>query len=185
MNDRDIEIIDAITKREKAAYKLLFEEYFEKMVLFAEYFLLSRQESEDIVQELFLGLWNRHEIPVIRISLKSYLFTQVRNRCLNRLKHLNIVDKHDRWLREAQEYAEIPDVEMDESLLRRVNAAIDELPLQARTIFQRCVIDGKKYREVADEMGISINTVNTQMKRAFKYLRNRLGNSLLLFIMSL
>lgn len=183
-NYSDKDIADALSMQDKAVYQLLFDRYFERMVLFAEYFLLDRSEAEDVVQELFLSLWNRREIPVISISLKSYLFTQVRNRCLNRLKHLKIVDKHSSWLREALEYAEIPDVEIDEQLISRVNAAIDELPSQAQAIFRRCVIDGRKYREVAEEMGISVNTVNTQMKRAYKFLRTKLGHSFLLFLIS-
>ena len=178
-------LLDALRRKDRAAYRCLFDLYFEKMVLFAEYFLLDRQESEDMVQEFFLALWNRKEIALVQpSSLKSYLFTQVRNRCLNRLKHLNIEDKHMQWLREAQQYAEIPDVEIDERLVAQIYEAIEELPQQARVIFRRCVIDGRKYREVAEEMGISVNTVNTQMKRAYKYLRTKLGVAFLFFLLS-
>lgn len=184
VNYSDKYLAEAIAGRDKTAYKLLFDQYFERMVLFAEYFVLDRSDAEDVVQELFLALWDRREIPVINISLRSYLFTQVRNRCLNRLKHLKVVDRYNEWLREAQAYAEIPDVEIDEQLVARVNAAIDELPTQARAIFRRCVIDGRKYREVAEEMGISINTVNTQMKRSYKFLRTRLGIAFLFFLIS-
>ena len=185
-NYSEEEILNALRRKDRAAYRCLFDLYFEKMVLFAEYFLLDRQESEDMVQEFFLALWNRQEIALVQPSrLRSYLFTQVRNRCLNRLKHLNVEDRHMQWLREAQEYADIPDVEIDEQLVARVYEAIDELPQQARAIFKRCVIDGKKYREVAEEMDISVNTVNTQMKRAYKYLRTKLGVAFLFFLLSI
>ena len=107
---------------------------------------------------------------------------QVRNRCLNRLKHLHVEDFSKQWLLEAQMYAEIPEVEIDQELLKRVYGVIEELPDQSKVIFKRCVLDGKKYREVAQEMEISVNTVNTHMKRAYKFIRSRLGVSFLILL---
>lgn len=179
------EVVKALKKREEKVYRYLFDQYFERMVLFAEYFLLDRKEAEDITQEIFMHLWSHPELPEITFSLKSYLFTQVKNACLNRIKHLNIEDRHKQWLVEAQLYAEIPEVELDEELVHKVYAAIDELPEQARLIFRMCVLEEKKYKEVAAELGISVNTVNTQMKRAYKYLRERLGVFFLFFLFSL
>lgn len=178
------EIIEALKKKDRKVWRFLFTEYFERMVLFAEYFLLDRGEAEDVVQETFMQLWRCPELPVIHTHFKAYLFAQVRNRCLNRIKHLHVEDAHKEWLMEAQIYAEIPEVELDEEVVQKIYAAIDELPEQARQIFKRCVIDGLKYKEVALEMGITVNTVNTQMKRAYKYLRQRLGHILILFIIS-
>ena len=172
----------AIKRREHVAWKQLFEIYFKKLVLFAEYFLMDREEAEDIAQEVFVDLWtNVRELPEIS-NLKSYLFVQVRNRCLNRLKHLHVEDFSKQWLLEAQMYAEIPEVEIDQELLKRVYGVIEELPDQSKVIFKRCVLDGKKYREVAQEMEISVNTVNTHMKRAYKFIRSRLGVSFLIFL---
>ena len=94
----------AIKRREHVAWKQLFEIYFKKLVLFAEYFLMDREEAEDIAQEVFVDLWtNVRELPEIS-NLKSYLFVQVRNRCLNRLKHLHVEDFSKQWLLEAQMY---------------------------------------------------------------------------------
>ena len=156
-------------------FKQLFESYFKKMTLFAEYFLLDRGEAEDIVQEVFIDLWNNAPTLPEVSNLKSYLFTQVRNRSLNRLKHLHVEDNYKQWLLEAQAYAEIPEVEIDQDMLKKVYDVIEELPDQSKIIFKRCVLDGKKYKEVAEEMNISVNTVNTQMSRAYKFIRSRLG----------
>lgn len=185
MKHSEKKIVDALRKRDREIYRFLFDEYFERMVLFAEYFLLDRKEAEDIVQETFLKLWNNCQIPDITVSLKAWLFTLIKNACFNRIKHLNIEDQKKQLLAEAQIYAEIPEVELDQELLKKVYAAIDELPEQARIIFKLCVIDGKKYKEVAEKLGISVNTVNTQMKRAYKYLRERLQLVFLIFLMSL
>ncbi|GAA6371120.1 RNA polymerase sigma factor [Odoribacter splanchnicus] len=83
---------------------------------------------------------------------------------------------------EAYLYAELPEVEYDERLIDKVWRVVNELPEQTRLIFIACVVEGKKYREVADECGISVNTVNTYVKRAYKYLRRRMGLSVILFL---
>mgnify|MGYP005935919135 CR=1 FL=1 len=176
------EIFQAIKRKDHDAFKELFEKYFKKMTLFAEYFLLDRDEAEDIAQEVFVDLWNSSTTLPDISNLKSYLFVQVRNRCLNRLKHLHVEDNYKQWLLEAQSYAEISETEADPEVLKRVYDAIEELPDQSRIIFKRCVLDGKKYKEVAEEMDISINTVNTQMKRAYKFIRSRLGASFLILL---
>lgn len=179
------EILNGIKKKDKKIYKYLFDEYFEKLVFFAEYFILERDESEDIVQDVFYELWERSSDIKILSNFKSYLFVQVKNKCLNRLKHLNVVDKHKQWLWEAQVYADIPEVEIDRELMQKVYSTIDELPDQSQMIFRDCVLNGKKYKEVAEDMGISVNTVNTQMKRAYKYLRTKLGVTFMIFLTTL
>lgn len=179
---RSDEIFEAIKRREHCIFKQLFETYFKKITLFAEYFLLDRDEAEDIAQEIFVDLWNNAPTLPEIANLKSYLFVQVRNKCLNRLKHLHVEDRYKQWLAEAQAYAEIPEVEIDPELLQRVYEVIEELPDQSRLIFKSCVLEGKKYKDVAEEMGISVNTVNTQMKRAYKYIRTRLGVSFLIIL---
>lgn len=176
------DIARAIRRRDHEAFKKAFEMWFEKMTLFGEYFLYAREEAEDVAQEVFVELWeNADKLPEIA-NLQGYLFTEVKNKCLNRLKHLRVEDNYKRWLAEAQEYAEIPDTEIDEEQVRQVYAAIEELPEQARHIFKQCALEGKKYKEVAAELGVSVNTVNTQMSRSFKYIREKLGITLLLFI---
>ena len=180
-----VEILKAIKNKDKVIYKYLFDDYFEKLVFFAEYFILDRNDSEDIVQDVFYDLWERSSDVKIISNLKSYLFVQVKNKCLNRLKHLNVVDKHKQWLWEAQVYADIPEVNIDRELMQKVYAAIDELPEQSQKIFRDCVLNGKKYKEVAEDMGISVNTVNTQMKRAYKYLRTKLGVAFMIFLTTL
>lgn len=186
MKDRDEKNIDttfqAIKRREHEVFRSLFDTYFKKMTLFAEYFLLDRDEAEDIAQEVFVDLWNNAPTLPDISNLKSYLFVQVRNRCLNQLKHLHVEDKYRHWLAEAQAYAEIPEVDVDPEMMKQIYGVIDELPGQARTIFKMCVLEGKKYKETAEELGISVNTVNTQMKRAYKYIRTRMGVRFLLIL---
>ena len=160
----------------------LYQKYAGIVFRTAYNFLLNKDDAEDIVQEVFIDLWNNAPTLPEVSNLKSYLFTQVRNRSLNRLKHLHVEDNYKQWLLEAQAYAEIPEVEIDQDMLKKVYDVIEELPDQSKIIFKRCVLDGKKYKEVAEEMNISVNTVNTQMSRAYKFIRSRLGASFLILL---
>ena len=175
------EVIEGLQKKDKEVFRFLFEKYFGQLVHFAEYFLLEREAAENVVQDCFLKLWEKTDFSNIR-NFNSYLFVQVKNICLNKIKHLQIEDKHKSWLMEAYLYAELPEVEYDERLIDKVWRVVNELPEQTRLIFIACVVEGKKYREVADECGISVNTVNTYVKRAYKYLRRRMGLSVILFL---
>ena len=176
------EIVAGLRRKDEKIFRYLFETYFKLMVHFAEYILADRAEAENIAQDCFLHLWEKEEFPEIA-DIKAYLLGQVKNACLNEIKHLQMEDKHKKWIAEAYMYAELPEVEYDERLVAKVWRAVDELPEQTRAVFVACVVDGKKYREAAEEFGISIHTVNTYIKRAYKALRDNLGASLLLFFL--
>lgn len=176
------EIVAGLRRKDEKIFRYLFETYFKLMVHFAEYILADRAKAENIAQDCFLHLWEKEEFPEIA-DIKAYLLGQVKNACLNEIKHLQMEDKHKKWIAEAYMYAELPEVEYDERLVAKVWRAVDELPEQTRAVFVACVVDGKKYREAAEEFGISIYTVNTYIKRAYKTLRDNLGTSLLLFFL--
>lgn len=171
----------ALKNDDEAFFRFLFQEYFEKLVYFAEYILADREEAENVVQDCFVKLWEMKSYRHVD-DIKSYMFRLVKNACLNVVKHLQMEDKHSKWITEAYMYSELPDTDYDEVLVEKVWQAVGELPEQTRAIFVACVVDGKKYREVAEEYAISVNTVNTYVKRAYKFLRERLGIQLLLFL---
>ena len=113
------EVIEGLQKKDKEVFRFLFEKYFGQLVHFAEYFLLEREAAENVVQDCFLKLWEKTDFSNIR-NFNSYLFVQVKNICLNKIKHLQIEDKHKSWLMEAYLYAELPEVEYDERLIDKV-----------------------------------------------------------------
>ena len=161
------DIIAGLREKDEKVFRFLFDTYFEPMVHFAEYMLADHAEAENIVQDCFLHLWEKKEFPDIS-DIKSYLLAQVKNACLNELQRLQLEDKHKKWLAEAYMYAELPNVEYDEELVKKVWRAVDELPEQTRAVFAACVLDGKKYREAAEEFGISIHTVITHRKNIIR-----------------
>ena len=159
-------ILARIKKRDKEAFRYLYEYYFAKMVLFAESYLYDEEEARDLVQDLFFHLWNHAGTVQVATSVKAYLFTSVRNRCLNAIRDRKIRDEHNNKLFEAQLFSGTEDMVIDEEVHRRLQEALDSLPDKCR--------EGKKNKEIAEQLNIAETTVKTQVQRAYRMLRERL-----------
>ena len=184
MKDDDLqasEVVEGLRQRDHGVFRRVFERYYRGMTLFGEYFLCDREEAEDVAQEVFTEVWEEAErLPEVE-NVRAWLLTRVKNKCLNRLKHLEVEDAYRQWVAEAEEYAGVPEGEVDEELAERVKAVVEELPEQAKRIFKRVVLDDKRYREVAEELDITLNTVKTHLARALAFLRGELSEEVVLF----
>ena len=159
---------------DERAYKRLFYMYYANLVLYANAFLKNREASEDVVQEFFITFWYEKKYKSIVGGLEGYLYRSVRNNCLNYLR--NEKRHHDRLIHMVVEEAEEFKFRLEEMEEREeIQRAINKLPEQCRAIFTLCCLENMKYQEVANQLGISINTVRTQMGRAFKSLRDSLS----------
>ena len=167
-------ILDRIKKHDKEAFRFLYEYYFTKIVLFAESYLYDEEEARDLVQDLFFHLWDHSEALHVTTSIKSYLFTSVRNRCLNILRDRKIRDEHNNKLFEAQLFSGTEDVVIDEEIQQRLQEALDSLPDKCREIILLKVVEGKKNKEIANQLNIAETTVKTQVQRAYRMLREKL-----------
>lgn len=162
----------------------IYVTYFARMYRFAKEYVLFDEDAENIVQDVFLTLWEKREVLDIQVSLVSYLFSLVKNRSLDYLRHQVVADEYKQELKaklfslEAMNYS----VGSDENIEHIVAAAIDKLPERCREIFIKSRVEGKKYREIADELQISVNTVENQMGIALKRLRAELKEYLPLLI---
>jgi RNA polymerase sigma-70 factor (ECF subfamily) len=163
-----------LRKKELGVFQELYEQYYSRMVLFAMSLVYDQNEAEDIVQEVFYYLWDKAETIEVKTSLKNYLFKAVSNAALNRIRHYHIRDSHAEQIREAWYLALEPDPDSDEERLARIQEVVDKFPYQMQSIFLLRIRDGKKYEEIAHELGISLNTVKTQLKRAFRLIREKL-----------
>lgn len=180
MVDGGSDILIRLKKRDQDAFRYLYEHYFTKMVLFAESYLYDEEEARDLVQDLFFYIWDHaHSLPAV-LSLKAYLFTSLRNRCLNVLRDRKIKDAHNNKLFEAQLFSGVEDVVIDEEVQRRLQEALDSLPDKCREIILLKVVEGKKNKEIAEQLNIAETTVKTQVQRAYRMLRERLIPMLLL-----
>ncbi len=133
--------------------------------------------AEDVVQDVFSNLWNQSDRIEVKTNVKSYLFGAVRNACLNQLKHLKVVKSHENATIQSEAADTSDFMEMDE-LQKKIESALCQLPEKRRQIFEMSRFEGKKYHEIADELDISIKTVETQMSRTLKVMRDILGSYL-------
>ena len=180
MEDKETHILVRLQKRDREAFRFLYERYFSKMVLFAESYLYDEEEAKDLVQDLFFYIWDHAKTLQVTTSLKAYLYTSLRNRCLNVLRDRKIRDEHNDKLFEAQLFSGTEDVVIDEDVQRRLREALDSLPDRCKEIILLKVVEGKKNREIAEQLDIAETTVKTQVQRAYRMLREKLVPILLL-----
>lgn len=168
---------DRIRSGDRAAFEQLFKAHYRPLCAFAMQYVKDTDGAQDLVQDLFFRLWQDRERTAITTSIKSYLFTAVRNRCLNavstkgRMRSLNeeVDDRLEDEGRSEAEHAE---------RAARVQAAIEGLPEERRKVFRLSRYEGLKYHEIAERLGISVKTVENQMGKALKTLREDLADLL-------
>ena len=142
----------------------------------------NKEVARDIVHDVFLTFWNHREHLDFSWSLKSYLFTLSRNYALNYLRHQKVVAQNEEALMREMESIQDEWEDYDQKI-ERLQAGLAALPDKQREVLIKCFVEGKKYREIADEMDISLNTVKTHLKRAVHFLREELPDGLTLLFM--
>lgn len=158
--------------------------YYSRMHRFAKEYVLSDEDAENIVQDVFLLLWERRNILNVQISLVSYLFSLVKNKCLDFLRHKVVAEEFKKDLSLKLSALELLNYTLssEEDIERIVINAVNTLPERCKLIFLKSRFEGKKYKEIADELNISVNTVENQMAIALKKLRIELKELLPLFL---
>ena len=165
------DIFIGLKRRDEAALSVLFDTYYEKLYLFAEKYIYDSDKAHDIVQDVFLKIWENAERLELTSSIQHYLFASVRNGCLNYLKSLQIEDRNNRKYAEA--YIESQNVDMvdDEELLARVRQVLDELPEKCMEVCLLRFVEGYKYAEIAARLDMNENTVKAQLHRGMERLK--------------
>ncbi|GAA4311433.1 RNA polymerase sigma-70 factor [Mucilaginibacter gynuensis] len=156
-------------------FEALFKLYYTRLTLFANRFTNDLAVAEEIVADVFTLLWERgHEI-VFTTSLKSYLFTTVKNRCLNHLKHQKIENLYVNYLEKNKLLDEVMSaVENgyeEKELALQIKQAISTLPEKCREVFVMSRFSDMRYKEIADQLNISPKTVERHMGIALEKLR--------------
>jgi RNA polymerase sigma-70 factor (ECF subfamily) len=158
---------------EQEAFKLAFDVYYRHLVLYAHRFLGDMDLSENIVQNVFVTLWEKRAALQIE-SIKAYLIVSVRNQCHNEIKHQKVVRDYEARFANAENET-IPDFP-DPEIMAKINKAINELLEQRRRIFTMNRVDGMRYKEIAEALNISPKTVEVQIGKALKCLRESLAS---------
>jgi len=180
--------------RESSDFSDLYITYYPKLLRFAKEYVISEEDAENIVQDVFLKLWEMRRSLHLIENMNAYLFRLIKNRCLDHLKHMVSVEKYNKTTQNTFEME--MDLKLyslnqfdenilsDENIESLVMDAINSLPEKCREIFILSKVDGLKYKEISARLGISTNTVENQVSIAPRKLRIKLKSyfPLLFFI---
>lgn len=158
-------------EKHPGAFRLLFVNFYNSLVYFAMGYVREKELAEDIVQELFMQIWESDTRYMSYTSFKTFLYTSVRNACVNLLKHKEVEEKYLQYAgtRETEDLRV-----MEEEIYRLLLRAVDELPPRCREVFEQ-VLAGKKNDEIAEILKISVLTVKKQKNIGLQILKEKLG----------
>lgn len=177
----DAMLLAALKRGDERAYRHLFDAYYRKLVAFANRMLTDMDLSRGVVQDVFVMLFDRREEITIHTSLNAHLHQTVRNRCLNLIKRDKMKKEHHQRIFDAGDEIETPSLNIEiEELEAVIRVTVDELPDQCRRIFRMSRNEGLTNQEIAETLNISKRTVETQISKALKKLREELAKNQLL-----
>jgi RNA polymerase sigma-70 factor (family 1) len=175
---------DIILTELEEKFKGIYITYYPRLKRFAKEYVMSEEEAENIVQDVFLDLWERPYCFSYPVNLTAVLIVSVKNRCIDFLRHRKVVkktmdilqDEYEKTLKYKLQSLELMDQDIlsEKNLEKIIADAIDSLPEKCREIFIKSRIENKKQKDIAAEMNLSINTVESQMAIAYKKLRDKL-----------
>lgn len=179
----DNELLALLSNDNADALKVIYLRYWRPLYTSAFNILKNSHACEDIIQEIFVKIWNRRKEMVVTISLKAYLFACVRHEVFRQIKkgavhecifeHLEIRLKDHSQLN-ALEYKE---------LLNRINDVVDALPDKCKEVYKLSREEDLSHRQIAEKLNISTKTVENHITKALKVLRGSLGDALILSIL--
>jgi len=176
------------TKRElqkgnPEAFKEVFRLLYPRLKGYCKLFVPDENEAEDLIQECFITLWEKRNTIDVQKRIESFLFVIIRNKCLNFLKNKRLdsenISTENLQVAELQylyqlDLAEKEEKSLEEMLIASFQEAVDSLPKKMKAVFVQCKLEGRKQKEVAEEMGISIKMVEKQIAKAKIHIREQL-----------
>lgn len=180
MQISDDEILTTFLRDVNEGGKLLFRRYYKPLVLFSESLLDDDVYAEDMVQDVFYQfIRSRVYVRLEPKALGTFLFRSVKNACLNKMRDMREVSIAEAL---AQEVAEEEALTVSPELVQAIHTAIDALPEKTRTVVLGVIVNGKKYKEMAEFMDVSVNTVKTLLAHGLKRLRVQFPDPTILFL---
>ena len=159
---------------DESVFQALFVDYYPSLISFAMKYVEREEAAQDIVQDVFVKVWETREKLRGVENLSAYLYQMVRFKCFNHLRAEKIRHDATRSFTEEMDVVEMNEY-IKEETFRIVMSIVEELPPGSRNVFSR-VIQGYSAKEIAEELGITIETVKKQKQNARRVLKERLGN---------
>ena len=172
------ELLSSFKKGDKDAFSQIFNHFYQPLCYFGQRIIGDDAGTEDIVQDVFVRLWQKYRDFETIESLKSFLYVSVKNACFNSLESNVVKLKHQSYVTAngGDEETTILHSLIRAEVLRQVFDAVETLPEQCRKVIKMTFEEGKKPKEIAEELGITISTVNNQKMRGISLLKDRLPN---------
>ncbi|AWW32126.1 RNA polymerase sigma-70 factor [Echinicola strongylocentroti] len=168
---------------DEVLFETSFNSHFQALYAYACMLVKDEDEAEEIVQTVFLKIWEKRESIAITSSLKAYLYQMVYRDSMNHIRHQKVKQKHqDITLHQINDNGLQMDEGQDHELMDALKKALQGLPEKCRKVFLLSRYETLKYQEIADRLGISVKTVETHMGKALKHLRVELADFLPLLI---
>ena len=163
----------------------MFNAFYKALVMYARTIIKDHDEAEDIVQQVFVSLWEKRRSIEVHTSLKAFLYKAVHNACLNRIRQLALRLDHAAEVKLQAPVMTAPVALQQKELQQRIDHALTILPEQCARIFKMSRFEQLRYQQIADQLGLSVKTVENQMGKALKIMRQELHEYLPMFLLIL
>ncbi|WP_341903835.1 RNA polymerase sigma-70 factor [Fluviicola taffensis] len=177
------QVITQVVTGDLNTFEMVFRDYYKPLVRYGSTFLKDSDEAEDVVQQVFVSLWEKRTQLDIHTSIRAVLYKSVQNACLNKIKHLKIRAGYAEDLKATVVQHDSSDPVQVNELNERIQVAVENMPEQCGRIFKMSRFEQLRYQEIADQLGLSVKTIENQMGKALKIVREELKDYLPLLIL--
>jgi RNA polymerase sigma-70 factor (ECF subfamily) len=167
----DPEIHQLLLQDPEKAFRLTFEQYYAGLTAVARFYLDQDDEAEDIVQQLFINIWEKQHLTKVEGSIRNYLLSAIRNASINHIQKKQVSEKRLYRLPDQQEIEKAFDFLINEEEKRIFNSALQSLPEQSRKSIELVYFSGHSYKKAASHLNLSVNTLKSHLKNGLQKLR--------------
>jgi RNA polymerase sigma-70 factor (ECF subfamily) len=184
INEKD-KLVDGLKAGDRNIFRIIFDKYYEPLSRFCMRFTDDQADAEEIVQDVFVTLWEKRNQININTSLNAYLYQSVRNKALNFKSHLDVRQAHADHVKSTPLHLTDYDELAGQELQAMYDTALEAMPHKRRQIFEMSRNEGLKYAEIAAKLEISVKTVEAHLSKALEDFREKLSDFLPIFIVLL
>lgn len=179
----DVELVDLLKSGNQLAYTEIFERYTRVLLRHAFRLLSDHEETHDVVQDVFLQLWQKREDLSFKTSLSAYLYASVRNKIFNLLSHRKVILRYAESISSfmVEGYNIIEDQIREKELASIIEKEVNALPPKMREVFLLNKKEGLNYREISERLNISSETAKQQVYKAMKILKLKIDSFLSIY----